>query len=167
MRKLAITLAATSTLCLAAAGWAALPSKGPFAGKTSLNPINGFADLVTFSTAANGRSLKKFQFGTLGCFGHGSYPVGTDPYGDPTAIGTINSVVVSPKGAILLTTKPLFPQAGLTVTTATLKGTFTSVSALNGTITISQSDNGSTCGPMTMKFSASSGTPASLGLNGG
>ena len=66
MRKLAIILAVTSTLCLAAVSSAALPSKGLFAGKTSLHPINGFADLVTFSAAANGLSLKKFQFGTLG-----------------------------------------------------------------------------------------------------
>jgi hypothetical protein len=166
MRKLAITLAVTSTLCLAAAAWAALPGRGLFAGKTSLQPINGFADLVTFSAASNGLSLKKFQFGTLGCFGHGSYPVGTDPYGDPTAIGTITVVAVSPKGGILIKTKPSFPQAGATVTIATVKGTFTSSTALSGTITISQSDNGSTCGPMTMKFSASPGTPTSLGLNG-
>jgi len=167
MRKLAITLAAISTLCLAAAAWAALPSKAAFAGTTSLHPINGFSDLVTFSAAANGLSLKTFQFGTLGCFGHGSYPVGTDPYGDPTAVGTIKSVVVSSKGVILMTTKPAFPQAGLMVTTATLKGKFTSATALSGTITISQSDNGDKCGPTTMKFSAAPGTPTSLGLNGG
>ena len=167
MRKLAITLALTSTLCLGAAAWAALPSKGPFAGKTSLHAINGFDDLVTFSAAANGLALKQFQFGTLGCFGHGSFPVGTDPYGDPTAIGTIKSVPVSAKGAILFTAKPVFPEAGLLVTTATVKGTFTSAQAVSGTITISQSDNGDTCGPTTMKFSANAGTVSSLGLNGG
>ena len=167
MRKLAIMLAVTSTLVLGAAAYAALPSKGSFAGKTSLHPINGFADLVTFTAAANGLSLKKFQFGTIGCFGHGAYPVGTDPYGDPTAIGTIKSVPVSAKGVILMTTKPAFPEAGLTVTTATLKGTFTSASALSGTITLSQSDNGDTCGPTTMKFTANAGTVTSLGLNGG
>ena len=88
MRKLAITLAVSTTLVLAVAASAALPVTGPFAGKTSLRPINGFSDLVTFSVS--GKSLKRFTFGTLGCFAvSGAFPVGTDPYGDPeaTAVG--------------------------------------------------------------------------------
>jgi hypothetical protein len=166
MHKLAITLTITSTLALAAAAWAAIPAKGPFAGKTSAHPINGFADLVTFTAAANGLSLKKFQFATLGCFGHGSFPAGTDPYGDPTATGTIGLVPVSAKGVILLTTKPVFAGTSTTVTTATIKGTFTGTKALTGTITLSQSNSGDTCGPTTMKFTAAPGTPSSLGLDG-
>ena len=96
MRKLAITLAVLTTLALAAVALAAVPQKGPFAGKTALHPINGFADLVTFT--ASGTSLKKFTFGTLGCFGHGSYPVGTDPYADPTNTAVLKTVTVGANG---------------------------------------------------------------------
>jgi hypothetical protein len=165
MRKLAITLAVFSTLGLAAAAWAVHPVAGAFAGKTSLHPINGFPDLVTFKASANGLSLTKFQFGSLGCFGNGSFPVGTDPYGDPTAEGMVKTVPLTTKGTFLLTTKPVFPGADGTVTKATIKGTFTNAKAVSGTITISQSYNGDTCGPTTMKFTAVPGTPASLGFD--
>ena len=82
MNRLAITLAVSTTLGLAAAAGAALPVNGAFAGKTSLRPINGFSDIITFTSAKNGAVLKKFVFGTLGCFGTSAYPVGVDPYGE-------------------------------------------------------------------------------------
>ena len=100
MRKLAITLAVVTTLALAAVAYGALPQKGPFAGKTGLHSINGFSDLVTFT--ANGTSLKKFTFGTLGCFGHGSYPVGTDPYADPTNTAVLKTLTVGANGTFSL-----------------------------------------------------------------
>jgi hypothetical protein len=163
MRKLAITLALTSMLSLVAASMAALPTRGPFAGKTSVHSINGFNDLVTFKAATNGLSLTKFTFGTLGCFGHGSFPVGTDPYGDPMYNGLVKSIPVASNGTFLTTTTPVF--GGTTVvTTATIKGSFTSANAVSGTITIKQSNNGDTCGPTTMKFTAAPGTPTSLGI---
>ena len=56
MRKLAITLAVSTTLALAAMAGAALPVNGAFAGKTSLKSINGFADPVTFTPRATARS---------------------------------------------------------------------------------------------------------------
>src|SRR4051812_40449121 len=117
MRKLAITLAVSLTLGLVAAAAAALPTNGPFAGKTSLKRINGFADLVTFT--ASGKTLKKFTFGTLGCFGiSGFFPVGTDPYGDPGATAVVKgTITVSPTGTFSLTTKPLLADAQGTVTT--------------------------------------------------
>ncbi len=102
MRKLAITLAVSITLALAAVAYAALPQKGPFAGKTALRPINGFVDVVTFNAAPNGGSLRKFTFGTLGCFGHGSYPVGTDPYADPTNTALMKTVTVAANGSFSL-----------------------------------------------------------------
>jgi hypothetical protein len=166
MRRLAIMLAATSTLGFAAAAFAALPVKGPFAGRASLHPFNGFPALVTFAASANGRTLTKFQFETLGCFGHGQYPAGTDPFGDPTALGKIKSIPVTPQGSFLLTTKPVFDGADGTVTTATIKGTFSSSRSLSGTITLSQTANGDTCGPATMRFTAVPGTPESLGYDG-
>jgi hypothetical protein len=167
MRKLASTLAVSTTLALAAAAGAALPVNGAFAGKTSLRPINGFNDLVTFTSTGGGKVLKKFQFGTLGCFGNGAYPLGVDPYGDPTALAIVKtSIPVSLKGTFLLTTKPVMADAQGTVTTAVIQGTFTNSTSASGTITISQNSNGDTCGPSKMKFTVAQGTPSSLGLNG-
>ena len=165
MRKLAITLAVSTTFVLAATAGAALPHNGPFAGKTALHPINGFSDLVTFNASSGGRKVTKFTFGTLGCFGVGAFPVGVDPYGDPTNTAIIKSIPVTPTGTFTITVKPTLPDAGGTVTTAVIQGTFTSASAVSGTITISQSDNGDTCGPSKMKFSATPGTVQSLGLS--
>jgi hypothetical protein len=167
MRKLAITLAGLTTLALAAAAYAALPQKGPFAGKTGLHSINGFVDLVTFTASPNGKSLRKFTFGTLGCFGHGSYPVGTDPYADPTNTALMKTIPVDANGTFTLKGIATLADPQGIVTTATVTGAFTSTSAVSGTITLSQTDNGDACGPQKMKFSATSGTPTSLGLNGG
>ncbi len=167
MRKLAITLAVSTTLVLVAVAAAALPANGPFAGKTSLRPINGFADLVTFNSAGGGRVVKKFTFGTLGCFGHGSYPVGTDPYADPTNTALVKPITVSATGTFSMTTKPTLADPQGIVTTAVIQGTFAGSQSVSGTITISQTNNGDTCGPSKMKFTAVPGTPASLGLNGG
>ena len=167
MTRLAITLAVATTLALAAGATAALPGSGPYAGTTSLHSINGFADIVSFNSSGGGRILRKFTFSTLGCFGSGAFPVGTDPYGDPTNTAVIRSIAVKPTGTFILTTKPTLPEAEGTVTTAVIQGAFASAKSVSGTITISQSDNGDTCGPTKMKFSAQPGTINSLGLNGG
>ena len=166
MGKLAITLAVSATLGLAAAAGAALPTRGHFAGTTSLRPINGFSDIVTFTASTAGKTLTKFQFGTLGCFGTGAFPVGVDPYGDPGALATVKSIAVTPTGTFLATTKQKLPGSTTTLTTAVIQGTFTSAMKVSGTIAISQSNNGDTCGPTKMKFTAVPGTPSSLGLNG-
>lgn len=165
MRKLAITLAVTGTLVFVAVAGAAVPTHGAFAGTTSLRRINGFDDLVTFSASTTGKTLRKFQFGTLGCFGTGAFPVGVDPYGDPTAIATIKTITVLPNGTFTVTSKQTLPGSTI-VTTAIVQGKFTTSKAVSGTITVSQSNNGDTCGPTKMKFSAQPGTPSSLGLNG-
>jgi hypothetical protein len=166
MRKLAITLAVSTTLGLAAAAVAATPTSGPFAGKTSLKPINGFSDLVTFTVS--GKTLKKFTFGTLGCFAvSGFFPVGTDPYGDPTSTAVVKGTIpVTPTGTFTVTTKPVLPDAQGTVTTAVIQGSFTTAKTAAGTITVTQTANGDTCGPQKMKFTAVPGTPSSLGYNG-
>ena len=111
MRKLAITLAVSSTLVLRPSPAPRFRGKGAFAGTTSLHPINGFDDLVTFNASATGKSLKKFQFGTLGCFGTGAFPVGTDPYGAPEATATIKSITVLPNGSFTVTSKQKLPGA--------------------------------------------------------
>jgi hypothetical protein len=167
MKRLAITLAASTMLALAAGATAALPGSGPYAGTTSLHSINGFADVVSFSAVGSGRILRTFTFSTLGCFGSGSFPVGTDPYGAPTNTAVIRSISVKPTGTFTLTTKPTLPDAAGTVTTAVIQGAFASTKVVSGTITISQSDNGDTCGPTKMRFSAQPGTVNSLGLSGG
>jgi hypothetical protein len=167
MRKLAITLAVLSTLGFSAVAGAVLPQHGAFAGTTALRPINGFDDIVTFSSSATGKTLKKFQFGTLGCFGTGAFPVGVDPYGAPEATATIKSITVLPNGTFTATSKQALPGAvNNTMTTAVIQGKFTSSSKVSGTISISQSSNGDVCGPTKMKFTAQPGTPSSLGLNG-
>ena len=165
MHRLAITLAVSTTLALAAAAGAALPVNGAFAGKTSLRSINGFYDLVTFTSAKNGMVIKKFVFGTLGCFGTSAYPVGVDPYGVPENTATVKgSIPVSSKGTFLLTTKPTLPDPEGMVTTAVIQGTVMSSKSIAGTITVSQQQDGDTCGPSKMKFTAVPGTPSSLGL---
>ena len=123
---------------LAAGATAALPGSGPFAGTTSLHSINGFADIVSFNSSGGGRILRKFTFSTLGCFGSGAFPVGTDPYGDPTNTAVIRSIAVKPTGTFILTTKPTLPEAEGTVTTAVIQGAFASTKSVSGTITISQ-----------------------------
>lgn len=165
MHKFAIMLAVSSALGLAAAAAASLPVNGTFAGKTSLRPINGFNDLVTFTSAKNGTTLKKFVFGTLGCFGTSASPVGTDPYGEAENTATVKaSIPVTPKGTFLLTTKPSLADPEGTVTTAVIQGTVLNSKSIAGTITVSQKQDGDSCGPSKMKFTAAPGTPTSLGI---
>jgi hypothetical protein len=166
MRKLAITLAVSTTFVLAATAFAALPTSGAFAGKTSLHPINGFPDLVTFASTNGGRALKKFTFQTLGCFGTGPIPVGVNPYGQPDSIGVMPTVPVTATGTFQYTATAKFNPTVTTITTATIKGAFLTPKFLTGTITITQTLGGDKCGPSTMKFTAVPGTPASLGYTG-
>ncbi len=166
MRKLALATALTATLAYSAAALAALPSGGHFTGTTSVHGMNGFKDLVTFVSSSGGSRLRQFQFGTLGCMGTGSFPVGVDPFALAYTEATIASVPVSPKGVVTFTAKPFFAETDNIATSATIKATFTSPRAVSGTISVTQSENGSTCGPVTMKFSAVPGTPESLGFQG-
>lgn len=167
MRKLAITLAVSTTLVLGGSALAAIPSPGAFAGKTSARGVNGFPDVVTFTAAKTGKALNKFTFGTLGCFGTGAFPVGVDPYGMPAAVGTVKTIPLSATGTFKVTVKPTFSETDGVVTTAIIQGTVVNNKSVTGTITISQVTNGSDrCGPAKMKFSAVPGTPDSLGLTG-
>ena len=89
MRRFVLALALSTTLGLAGSALAALPSSGEFTGTTSVHSLNGFQDLVTFDSTAAGRRLKQFQFGTLGCMGTGTFPVGDDPFAQDYTLATV------------------------------------------------------------------------------
>ena len=158
MRKVIIALALATALVAVAAASAALPHAGTrFNGTTSAKSVNGFGDDMTFLAGA--RSLKAFSFGTLGCFGYGSFPVGVDPYADSlaqfrtsipvTAKGTfaVKSVVVSWNGG----------DAG-TKLKVSVTGAFTSATSVKGTIAVVETAaNGGSCGPSKMTFTAAPG----------
>jgi hypothetical protein len=167
MRRLALTLIVTTVLASAASALAASPTPGPFAGKTSLHTINGFPDVVTFTAGRTGKSLTRFRFGTLGCFGTGAFAVGVDPYELASSVGVVKSIPLSKTGTFSVTVKPAFAETDGIVTTATIAGQIVNRTNVSGTITISQQGaSGDTCGPEKMKFSAVPGTPDSLGLTG-
>jgi hypothetical protein len=158
VRSPMIALVLTTTLLATGTAAGALPHAGAhYTGPTSSKVVNGFGNSVTF--LAGTKSLKRFSFGTLGCFGYGTFPVGVDPYATslaqlPAAVPvtakgafSVNSVVASWNGGD--------PGMKLKVT---LSGTFTSAAAAKGTIWVSESNaNGGTCGPVKMTFVAKIG----------
>jgi hypothetical protein len=158
VRKLIIALAATMALAAAGAAAAALPHAGArYSGSTSSKVVNGFGNTVTFLAGA--RTLKRFSFGTLGCFGFGTFPVGVDPYA--------TSIAQLPK-QVPVTAKGTFAVSAVTASwnggdpgmqlKVTVTGAFTSATAAKGTIAITESNgNGGTCGPAKMTFVAKLG----------
>src|SRR5205085_4786123 len=99
-----IALVLTTTLAAVAAATGALPRAGArYTGPTNSKVVNGFGNTVTFLAGA--RSLKRFSFGTLGCFGYGTFPVGVDPYS--TSIAQLpKTVPVTAKGTFAVTSVP-------------------------------------------------------------
>jgi hypothetical protein len=162
VRKLIIALALTTALAGAAVSSGAVPRAGVrFTGTTSAKEVNGFGDSITFLTGA--KSLKSLSFGTLGCFGYGSFPVGVDAYAISLA---------QLRASVLFTAKGTFDAKNLqpswnggdpgTKLFVNLTGAFTSPTAISGTITYSEkTSNGGTCGPSKMKFSAKPGSSSS------
>jgi hypothetical protein len=157
MRKL---IFATMTMFLAAtcAAAAITPNVGVrFTGPTSAKVVNGFGDTVTFLTGRT--TLKRFSFGTLGCFGYGSFPVGVDPYGISIAQLT-KSVPLSATGAFkIASTTATYggadPSLKIKVSVA---GQFGSTKSAKGLITLTETGaNGGSCGPVKMTFTASTG----------
>src|SRR5436189_2496295 len=100
-----IALALTMTPAVAAAASAALPHPGArYTGPTSSKVVNGFGNTVTF--LAGSRSLKRFSFGTLGCFGYGTFPVGVDPYS--TSLAQVQKLVpVTARGTFAIPSTPV------------------------------------------------------------
>ena len=122
--------------------------------------VNGFGNTVTF--LAGSRSLKRFSFGTLGCFGYGTFPVGVDPYS--TSLAQLpKAVPVTAKGTFAVTASPASWSGGDSSLKlkVTINGSFTSATAATGTIAISETGgNGGSCGPVKMTFTAQLGNHA-------
>jgi hypothetical protein len=157
MRKLifATTVALLAATCAAAA---TLPHAGVrFTGPTSAKPVNGFGDSVTFVVGT--KSLKRFSFGTLGCFGYGHFPVGVDPYGISLAQLT-TTVPMKATGAFSITSAAATYAGGdeSTKLKVTVTGQFSSASAVKGLISVVETgQNGASCGPVKMTFTARPG----------
>jgi hypothetical protein len=154
---LTTTLSILAALVLAASAVAStsavLPTqRSKFAGVTSEHKVNGYKPTINFTTPAGGRSLKGFVFQTLGCFGIGQFPVGVDPFAQtqwhfgPIPVGANGTYSVKGKA-----TTPI-PDAG-TMNVA-ISGSFTNAQTVTGKITFSQDQEGATCGPRTLTFTA-------------
>ena len=149
-----------AVLTSAAAAVAAHPKKGShFAGATSEAPINGFKAPVTFAVSSNGKTLSKFAYSSLGCFGSGGFRPGVDYFTQPSAIVKVGTVTVS--GSVHFSVMGIvfaYSSHGVKTTTTTkVTGSFTSSKAASGTITFTQNDTGaytSSCGPTTLQFTA-------------
>jgi hypothetical protein len=158
VRKSTIALVLTTTLVAVATATAALPRAGArYTGPTNSKVVNGFGNTVTFLAGA--KTLRRFSFGTLGCFGYGTFPVGVDPYS--TSLAQLpKEVPVTATGAFAV--KSVLADwnggdSGMKLK-VTLSGTFSSSTAAKGTIWISESNgNGGTCGPVKMTFVAKVG----------
>jgi hypothetical protein len=158
VRKLITALVLTTTLASVAAATAALPRPGArYTGPTNSKMVNGFGNSVTF--LAGSRTLKRFSFGTLGCFGYGTFPVGVDPYA--TSLAQLPKLIpVTAKGAFSITSTPASWSGGDASThlKVAVTGTFTSATAASGTIWVTETGaNGGSCGPVKMTFVAKVG----------
>ena len=157
MRKLMTALALTTMLTVVAAASAALPHPGArYTGPTNSKVVNGFGNTVTFLAGA--RSLKRFSFGTLGCFGYGTFPVGVDPYSTSLAQLPM-SVPVTAKGTFAVTSTPANWSGGDSDTKlkVSVVGTFSSATAAKGTISVTETGANGSCGPVKMTFVAKVG----------
>jgi hypothetical protein len=157
MRTLVVVTTIVASLVLAASALAVLPAaRTKFAGTTSERPINGFRATVTFAAGPGGRTIRNFVFQTLGCFGTGAFPAGTDPYAEEP--WRVASIPVDAKGAFSAAVKPVGSGIDAGKMTAKISGSFTGATKVAGKITFSQVQSGSDCGPQTVKFAAAAGT---------
>jgi hypothetical protein len=155
MRRLIVTATAGAALLLTASALAVLPTQRTiFKGETSERAVNGYKPVVKFTSLSGGRQIKFFYFETLGCFGHGRFPVGTDPYSENP--WRLTAIPVSKDGTYSAKVKGKGLDAEAGTMTATVTGSFVTASTTTGKITFSQAQEGATCGPRTVKFSASS-----------
>jgi len=157
MRTTVVLIALTAALAVAASALAAAPvARKIFKGTTSEHAVNGFKPSVSFKTGATGLAMNSFVFETLGCFGTGAFPVGVDPFVEsPWRIASIpvgkTGTFNVPKARVTSTA----PDAGKM--TASVTGSFTSPTKAAGKIVFSQTQDGATCGPATVKFVATLG----------
>jgi len=144
VRKLMIALVLTTALTAAAASAAVAPRAGVrWNGYTNAKKVNGFDDNVTFLTGT--KTLRGFSFGTVGCFGYGTFPVGVDPYA--TSLAQIKPVPLSSKGTFTITAAPAAWSGGDSATTllVTVSGQFSTARSASGTINVTEKANGTSC----------------------
>jgi hypothetical protein len=159
-RVMVALLVGIAVLMTAAVAIAAHPKRGAhFAGTASGPPINGFAPPVTFTVSPSGKTLTRFAYSTIGCFGAGGFRPGIDYYAQPGAIIKVGTVKVSGSGHFSATgAVSAYTSHGVTTTTTTkVTGSFTSSKAASGVVTFSQRLSGSytsSCGPATRLFTA-------------
>lgn len=164
LRSVLATLAGAviaALLVLAGGALAAKPKRhAHFAGHTSVPPVLGFRAPVSFTVAANGKSLRSFSYGSFGCFGAGGFRPGVNPYTGGSVVHVGAAVPVSGSGRIavsgLKSSRSGFGQT--TVTTIAISARFGRPRRASGTITFSQAVTGTftgTCGPVTVHFAAS------------
>jgi len=155
MRGLVVTAAAVALVVFSASALAALPSqRAVFKGVTSEHAINGYKPEIKFTALNGGRTIKFFTFQTLGCFGHGSFAVGTDPFSETP--WKLPAFTVAKTGVYTAKLKAIPTSMDAGKMTVTVSGSFTSSSKATGKLTFSQDDGmGSTCGPQTVKFTVS------------
>ena len=154
MRKLIIALALTTILPAVAVAAAALPQVGVrFTGPTSAKPVNSFGDTVTFVTGS--KSIKRVAFGTLGCFGYGTFPYGVDPYATSLAQLMV-AVPMTATGTFAVKSAPTRWAGGddSTKLITTITGKFTSSKKATGVISVIEKGPNGSCGPYKMTFTA-------------
>ena len=148
--RIGALLAAVALLAFAASALAAHPKKGArFVGIVIGPKINGFKPPVRFKVSTDGKTLTGFTYSTLGCFGAGGFQPGVDYYTKPSALINVGTVKVSPSGKFSVkgVASVYKGPGGSATTTSTISGSFTSPTAVTGTITFAQklSPGGGTC----------------------
>ena len=157
MRRLIVTTGLVAMLAFAASALAVVPSqRAVFKGITSEHGVNGYKPTVQFTVVNGGRTLKFFVFQTLGCFGHGQFPVGVDPFIEFP--WKLPAIPVSKTGTYSAKVKGTSTNAEAGTLFATVTGSFTSTSKATGKITFTQDDGLADCGPKTVKFTVTAGT---------
>src|SRR5262249_20588014 len=97
-------------------------------------------------------------FGTLGCFGYGTFPVGVDPYS--TSLAQLpKSVPVTATGTFAITSTPANWSGGDAPTKLKVSGggTLRSSPAARGVVSRTEVGANGSCGPVKMTFVAKLG----------
>jgi hypothetical protein len=155
MRIVVAVTAFAGVLVLTASALAVMPrARSSFEGlNTTEKRINGYRPEVTFTVTASGRELRKFMFETIGCFGIGSFPIGVNPYAE-SQWQSPTKILVGKLGSFTMKVRPTSAFAEGAKMVATISGSFTSPGVAVGKVVYSMTQNGSGCGPKTIKFKA-------------
>jgi hypothetical protein len=169
LRRAGLVAALLAAACLSvwpgASNASSGAANGSYRGTTSLSPINGYPDPVSFTVAATGSEIESFSFGSFGCVaGVGGFILGQDPWRG-AALKQIASITIGADDS--------FSGAGETVRAIpaprfndTLRYLVTGHflpggRAVAGTIAVSErvvepvAHRDERCGPVTMSFTAS------------